>query len=169
MRFRQARQKTLGLCLQRCRTILRAGTLRRQSAIVLLRRGQSPFALRGWQPGRPAGERLNPRMRLPSDTIIARRKVSDYLLVSRPEDDKSAFLAGAGYVARTEDLLLADLRTQLLPMEARLLEHGEYGTKYAIDGKLTGPNGRTLRVVSIWMIEHAGGKCKFVTLYPRKT
>jgi hypothetical protein len=57
----------------------------------------------------------------------------------------------------------------LLPLEAKRLEHGEYGTKYEIRGKLKGPNGRTLRVVSIWMTEAAGGKSKFVTLYPDKT
>jgi hypothetical protein len=107
-------------------------------------------------------------MKLPPDTLIARRKIIDYLLVCRPEDDKSSFLARAGYVPESADQLLADLRTQLLPLEARLLERGEYGMKYAIRGKLTGPNGRTLRVVSIWMIEQVGGKTKFVTLYPDK-
>jgi hypothetical protein len=107
-------------------------------------------------------------MKLPPDTFIARRKISEYLLVCRPEDDKSAFLARAGYVPDEADRLLADLRTQLLPLEARLLEGGEYGMKYEIRGKLTGPNGRSLRVVSIWMIEHAGGRAKFVTLYPDK-
>ncbi len=92
-------------------------------------------------------------MKLPADTLIARRKVSDYLLVCRPEDDKSAFLARAGYLPETANRLVADLRKQLLPLDARLVESGEYGTKYEICGKLTGPNGRTLRVVSIWMIE----------------
>jgi hypothetical protein len=108
-------------------------------------------------------------MNLPPDTLIARRKITHYLLACRPEDDKSAFLARAGYVPETAHRLLADLRTQLLPLEARLVESDEYGIKYEIQGKLTGPNGRTLRVVSIWMIEHATGKAKFVTLYPDKT
>jgi len=108
-------------------------------------------------------------MKLPADTLIARRKITEYLVAWRPEDDKSAFVARAGYVPQTVDKLLSDLRMQLLPLEARLLESDEYGTKYEIRGKLTGPNGRTLRVVSIWMIEHIGGKAKFVTLYPDKT
>ncbi len=107
-------------------------------------------------------------MKLPPDTLIARRKIIDYLLVSRPEDDKSGFLAKAGYVPETADQLLTDLRMQLLALEARLLEADEYGVKYMIRGKLTGPNGRTLRVVSIWTVEHVGGKAKFVTLYPEK-
>jgi hypothetical protein len=108
-------------------------------------------------------------MKLPPDTLIARRKISDYLLVARLEDDKSAFLARAGYTSETADRLAADLRTQLLPLKAKMLERGEYGTKYEIRGKLTGPNGKTLRIVSIWMIEDAGGESKFVTLYPDKT
>jgi len=107
-------------------------------------------------------------MKLPVDTLIARRKVTDYLLAWRVEDDKSAFLARAGYGPQTADNLLADLRAQLLPLEATLLERDEYGAKYEIRGKLTGPNGRSLRVVSIWMIEDTTGEAKFVTLYPDK-
>jgi hypothetical protein len=107
-------------------------------------------------------------MKLPVDTLIARRKISDYLLAWRLEDDKSVFLARAGYESQTAERLLVDLRTQLLPLEAKLLETDEYGAKYEIRGKLTGPNGRTWRVVSIWMIEDATGLAKFVTLYPDK-
>jgi hypothetical protein len=109
-------------------------------------------------------------MKLPADTLIARRKITNYLLAWRLEDDKSAFLARAGYIPQTADRLLADLRTQLLPLEAALLEsdEDEYGAKYEMRGKLTGPNGRTLGVVSIWMIENATGQAKFVTLYPEK-
>ena len=52
-------------------------------------------------------------MKLPADTLIAHRKISDYLLACRLEDDKSAFLARAGYVPETANRLLADLRTDL--------------------------------------------------------
>jgi hypothetical protein len=107
-------------------------------------------------------------MKLPVDTLIARRKITDYLLAWRVEDDKSAFLARAGYAPQTADRLLVDLRAQLLPLEARLLERDEYGAKYEIRGKLTGPNGRALRVVSIWMVEDATEQAEFVTLYPDK-
>jgi hypothetical protein len=107
-------------------------------------------------------------MKLPAQTAIARRKVTHYLLVWRQEDDKSAFLVRAGYTLDTADQLLADLRSQLLPLEAELLDAGEYGDKYLIRGRLKGPNGRILRVVTVWMIEEATGKAKFVTLYPDK-
>jgi hypothetical protein len=108
-------------------------------------------------------------MKLPADTAIARKKLTHFLLMWRDEDDKSAFLAKAGYSPDHADELEKDLRTQLLPSDAEFLDRGEYGEKYVIRGRLKGPNGRGLRVVSIWMIENAGGAAKFVTLYPDKT
>jgi hypothetical protein len=61
-----------------------------------------------------------------------------------------------------------DLREQLLSLNAELFDETEYGTKYRIRGTLTGPNGRALRVLSIWMKENATGDTKFVTLLPDK-
>jgi hypothetical protein len=108
-------------------------------------------------------------MKLPADTAIARKKLTHFLLAWRDEDDKSAFLAKAGYLPDNAGELEKDLRSQLLPLDAEFLDHGEYGEKYVIRGRLKGPNGRRLRVVSIWMIENTGGAAKFVTLYPDKT
>ncbi|HEV2435798.1 MAG TPA: hypothetical protein VG077_07355 [Verrucomicrobiae bacterium] len=107
-------------------------------------------------------------MKLPADSEIAREKITRYLLTLRTEDDKSRFMALAGYTLAHADRLLEDLRG-LLANEAEFVQSTEYGDKYRICGTLTGPNGRKLRVVSIWMIEEATGRTKFVTLYPDKT
>ena len=107
-------------------------------------------------------------MKLPANTIIARAKVELYLLRHREEDDKSGFLAHAGYMRENADRLMDDLRVQLLPLEAELFDETEYGPKYRIRGTLTGPNGRVLRVLTIWMKENATGDTKFITLYPDK-
>jgi hypothetical protein len=107
-------------------------------------------------------------MKLPADTIIARRKLDEYLLRFRREDDKSGFLALAGYRLENAHVLMRDIREQLLPMDAELFERTEYGPKYRIRGELTGPNGTVLRVLSIWMRENATGETKFVTLVPDK-
>jgi hypothetical protein len=104
-------------------------------------------------------------MKLPSDSEIARIKATHYLLKLRDEDDKSRFLARAGYTLAHADKLLEDLRG-LLDGEAEFVQTTEYGDKYRIHGTLTGPNGRTLSVASIWMTEEATGRTKFVTLYP---
>jgi hypothetical protein len=107
-------------------------------------------------------------MKLPANTTIARRKVNEYLLRHRVEDDKSGFLALAGYTLENADQLLSDLRTQLLPLDAELFDQTEYGPKYRIRGTLTGPNGRVLHVLTIWMKEDATGQTRFVTLLPNK-
>lgn len=106
-------------------------------------------------------------MKLPPDSEIAPAKVTQYLLKLRDEDDKSQFLALAGYTLAHADQLLEDLRSFLVD-EAEFVQTTEYGDKYLIRGTLTGPNGRQLRVASIWMNEDATGRTKFVTLYPDK-
>jgi len=106
------------------------------------------------------------QMKLSEDTAIARAKLHEYLLRHRDEDDKSGFLALAGYTLNNADRLIHDIRTQLLPLDAEFFDRTEYGSKYRIRGTLTGPNGRILRVVSIWMKEDATGETRFVTLFP---
>ncbi len=104
-------------------------------------------------------------MKLPAGTIIAREKLTDYLLRPREDHDKSGFLAVAGYTATDADRLEADLRLQLLPLDAVSIGQTVYGEKFIIRGPLTGPNGRTLKVLSVWMLEKATGFTKFITLY----
>jgi len=87
-----------------------------------------------------------------------------------PPDNRraTAFLARAGYTLENAERLMTDIREQLMACEAEQLEHTEYGPKYRIRGTLTGPNGRALRVVTIWMADEAAGVMKFLTLYPEK-
>ncbi len=107
-------------------------------------------------------------MKLPTNSVIAPRKLTQYLLRLRLEDDKSQFLALAGYTLENADRLMSDIREQILPLEAELFDETEYGPKYRIRGSLTGPNGRALRVSTIWMKENATNQTKFVTLFPDK-
>ena len=104
-------------------------------------------------------------MRLPVDTRIAPEKLSAYLLRPREDHDKSGLLALVGYTTGDAARLEKDIRVQLLPLEAVAAAEDQYGRKYVIRGKLTGPNGRTLPVLSVWMREKATGMTKFITLY----
>ncbi len=105
-------------------------------------------------------------MQLPRDAIIAPEKLTDYLLRGRDDHDKSGFLAVAGYIHMHAAHLEADIRAQLLPIPAIPAGQNPYGEKFIIRGNLNGPNGRTLRVLSVWMLEKATGLTKFITLYP---
>ncbi len=107
-------------------------------------------------------------MKLPANAIIASEKLTGYHLRTLPENDKSVFLAQAGYTLDNAGRLEIDLRNQILTQEAAFMETTEYGDKYSIRGGLTGPNGRTLKVITIWLTEDATGLTKFITLYPAK-
>ncbi len=107
-------------------------------------------------------------MKLPADSLIAGDKLTRYLLVSQAHGDKSAFLAQVGYTLRNADDLLQDLRLQILPLDAQRLESNQFGQYHEIRGSLTGPNGGTLAVRTIWITEHLSGITKFVTLIPDK-
>lgn len=107
-------------------------------------------------------------MKLPSDTLIASEKLTQYLLVQRTFDDKSQFLQQAGYTVDNWKQLEEDLRLQVLPSDATLIEHTIYGDILEICSALTGPNRTTLLVKTIWMNELNSGVTKFITLYPDK-
>ena len=65
-------------------------------------------------------------MLLPVDTVIAEEKLTKYLLVLLPKDDKSQFLQKAGYTLGNWQQLEADLRSQILPQPAQFLEKTTY-------------------------------------------
>jgi hypothetical protein len=75
-------------------------------------------------------------VKLPENTVIAPEKLFRYLLVPRPADDKSKFLAIAGYTRANWQALERNLRQQLLPMDAEEVERTKYGTVYEIRGNL---------------------------------
>ena len=105
-------------------------------------------------------------MRLPKDALISDEKLVKYLLVPKKRNDKSRWLAEAGYTLGTWPILKADLKNQALPGNASLIETTAYGIMYEIRSRLTGPNGKTLAVRTIWMVEKATGIAKFITMYP---
>ena len=107
-------------------------------------------------------------MKLPENAIITREKITDYLLKWQPDNDKSKFLARAGYSSDNWQRLLEDIRTQILPTEAELMRKTAYGDLFRIRGKLLGPNGVSLRVITVWMAEYASRQTKFITLFPDK-
>jgi hypothetical protein len=80
-------------------------------------------------------------MKLPRDTVISERKIKEYLLSPRTEDDKFGFLALAGYSLQTWRELEKDLRGQAQDGEALLIRTNQYGEMYHIKGQLKGPNG----------------------------
>jgi hypothetical protein len=108
-------------------------------------------------------------MRIPEDFIISDRKITHYLLVQKARNDKSKFLALAGFTQKNPDLL----RSAILKMLAEAKEavedgSNQYGTFYKVVGKLIGTNDVNLSVVTIWLLSQTDGTFQFVTLKPHK-
>lgn len=107
-------------------------------------------------------------MKLSEDALIAYEKLTQYLLTPRKRNDKSQWLAQAGYTLENWSLLEDDLRTQILSLDATPIENTQYGQLYEIKGKLIGPNRKKLSVCTIWMTENETKNTKFITMYPER-
>ena len=107
-------------------------------------------------------------MKLPRDSIISERKIKEYLLTPRTEDDKSGFLALAGYSLQNWHQLERDLRREVEDGDALLIRTTQYGEIYHIKGQLKGPKGTMLDVITVWICLRVTGEARFVTLVPDK-
>lgn len=107
-------------------------------------------------------------MRIPEDAIIPDDKITRYLLVQKARNDKSKFLAMAGFTTENPDALKAAIQSVLATNEAIEDRSNEYGIFYQVIGELVGTNGIILAVVTIWLQRRADGKFQFVILKPLK-
>jgi len=108
-------------------------------------------------------------MHIPDDAIIPQEKITNYLLAPRPWDDKSKFLARAGFMADDPVALERAIRRMTEQHEASNDGENDYGTFFRIVGELEGPNGLTLPVVLIWLQWKLDDTCHFVTLKPYRS
>ncbi|MEH2374390.1 DUF6883 domain-containing protein [Nostoc sp.] len=88
-------------------------------------------------------------MKIPDNIIIPEEKVTRYLLVPRIKDDKSKFLAQAGFTQNNPEDLLTAIRQLATTNEAVQDNTNEYGTFYTIAGYLQRVNGQNLAVITV--------------------
>lgn len=107
-------------------------------------------------------------MKIPENAIIPPEKLTRYLLVPRLKDDKSKYLAQAGFTqANPEDLLNAIRR--LIAINKAVADNiNEYGVFYLVEGSLQGINNRNLAVTTVWLKSKYDGSFRFITLKPKK-
>lgn len=108
-------------------------------------------------------------MKLPdkNKAIIPREKLESYLLspVHSTGRYKAVFFSSLGYTQNDWEVLENDLRG-LLYRDAKESEETEYGKKYEIRGTITGPNGHSAAIITVWVILHGEKEARFVTAYP---
>ncbi len=106
-------------------------------------------------------------MNIPDDALIPLPKLTNYLLIRKEQDDKSQFLAQAGFTLANPEDLISALRQLTRQTEAVLHKRNIYGSYYQVEGILTGPNRQSIGVVTIWL-ERTDGQIQFITLKPQK-
>ncbi|MGB5594424.1 MAG: DUF6883 domain-containing protein [Crocosphaera sp.] len=102
---------------------------------------------------------------LDSDAIIPEAKLTQYLLVKLPKNDKSGYLSQAGYTIDNSKQLEQQLRQQLT-LPAMFDQETQFGAIYKIEGILEGTNGINLKIATFWIIDIITKETRFVTLLP---
>ena len=108
------------------------------------------------------------RVKIPEDSIVASEKLTRYLLVPRARNDKSKYLARAGFTLENPEALLKAIRFLSGTAEAVQAKTTEYGTFYRVHGELAGVNGVNISVIAVWLKRKVDGQFQFITLVPRE-
>jgi len=109
-------------------------------------------------------------MRLPNfeQAVIDQVKLQEYILSSSHPLGrfKAALFRKMGYTRDIWEQLAIDIRKQHLPLDVEKSEKTNYGEKYTIAGLITGPNGTTMLLKSVWIILKGESIPRFITIYP---
>ena len=102
------------------------------------------------------------------NAVISEQKLRDYLLSpTHPIGKyKAKFLEQAGYERKKWKILEKDLREQHLTKEAKKVDKNDFGQKFVIKAPLTGPNGATIAVTTVWIVLNNENFPRFITLIP---
>ena len=109
-------------------------------------------------------------MRLPNadQAIVDPQKLHGYLLSPSHAVGrfKARFFAALGYAAERWEEFEADLRGQHLIQDAELSETLPDGRLFTIRAILSGRNGQSAVVLSVWFVPSVSDIPRFVTAYP---
>jgi hypothetical protein len=108
-------------------------------------------------------------MKIPADAIIAREKLTRYLLIPQRKSDKSRWLAQAGFTLNNPGELEAAIRQLIATADAVYDGANRYGDFYRAEGTLFGVNGINLESITIWIIHSKVDTLfRFVTMKPKE-
>jgi hypothetical protein len=93
--------------------------------------------------------------------IVSREKITTYLLVPKPKNDKSSFLKKLGYSINDAEELIKDIKELAIENEVKLSRTSEFGDLYTVSGKL-----KNKLVVTVWLEQVDDDTFRFITLYP---
>lgn len=107
-------------------------------------------------------------MKLPKyeEAVIPRAKFTEYVL--NPEKDLNkarAFELALGYTMDNADELIQQIYNKLPEYEAKEKPDNGWGKRYEVKMELTGPNGKTAKVLTAWIVDKETGKTRLTSAY----
>ena len=107
-------------------------------------------------------------MKLPryENSVIPKAKFTEYALNPLKDPDKArAFKVALGYTTENADHLIEQIRSQL-PL-CRATEKGDrgYGMTYEVVMDITGPNGKSAKVLTAWIDDQSNGEMRLTTVH----
>ena len=109
-------------------------------------------------------------MRVPNwqDAEVSEAKMTEYLLspthpIGR---HKAAFFRSFGFSLGSWDVLSDALHCHIADYDIAEIQSNPYGTRYAVEGPLLSPDGRSPTVRSVWFVGTDELIPRFVTAYP---
>ncbi|MCY7351627.1 MAG: hypothetical protein LH606_13330 [Cytophagaceae bacterium] len=103
-------------------------------------------------------------MKIDVPIVINPAKLTQYLLIVKEKNDKSAFLNRLGYTLANWQELETDIRSLVFENEAVFQNKAKTGGDlYQVRGVLRGWG-----IVSVWLLSDSETSFRFVTLFPDK-
>ena len=103
-----------------------------------------------------------------SEAYVPHEKLTGYLLSETHAVGKwkSELFRALGFTPENSTLLQDRLLELARTNEVTGRSETPYGTKYLIEGNLIAPNGRSIRLLTVWIVEQTDPRPRFVTAYP---
>lgn len=109
-------------------------------------------------------------MKLPNRerAVIPEAKLRDYLLsfTHAHGRHKAVFFGRCGFTRDRWQELASALRHHAEIHDVRTVEETAFGMRYVVEGDLSTPGGRVVRVRTVWYVERGEDFPRFVTAYP---
>jgi hypothetical protein len=109
-------------------------------------------------------------MKLPSleNAVVPAAKVTDYLLSGTHPDgrSKAEFFMALGFTLDDWPALEKSLRQHARDHDIAKVESSPFGTRYAIEGTMKTPDGRSPLIRTVWFTTNQEETPQFVTAYP---
>ena len=100
------------------------------------------------------------------EAAIPRKKFLEYALNPQKDQDKAkAFKSALGYTMENADDLIQQIYDKLPEYEAKEKTDKGWGKRYEVRMELTGPNGKTAKVITAWIDDKNTGQMRLTSAY----